>query len=105
MRKCDSMNDKHIKSLKFIQDLAERIEFMTFLLFEIKARTPLGRILIFLLNLTSHTEGVSDEKVALKSIPIAVFIESTGVTEEELWESLEHLQQKGIIYYGPTVMN
>ncbi|MDQ0287598.1 hypothetical protein J2Z49_002728 [Desulfofundulus luciae] len=80
-------------ALKIIRNLAGQIQFMALLLYEIKAGTPLGRVLVVFLNLYLHSECAAGNKRGnLKNIPIKVLAEAAGVTPEELWESLDQLE-------------
>jgi len=79
-------------TLKIVQNLARQIQFMALLLYEIKAGTPLGRVLVVFLNLYLHSEYAGGNKRGnLKDIPIKV-IAAAGVTPEEIWESLNQLE-------------
>ena len=108
------MDDKHIESgerrvnsdLKtspqLIQAAVQRINEMTSLLYEIKAGTPLGKILVVLINLCPPVrDGRSTEKTDFTGVPVSGLAELAGVTEKELRESLICLQQQGIIFYRP----
>lgn len=66
---------------------------MALLLYEMKAGTPLGRVLVVFLNLYLHSEySGGDKRGNLKNIPIKLIAESAGVTAEELREFLNRLE-------------
>lgn len=80
-------------TLKIVQNLAGQVQFMALLLYEIKAGTPLGRLLVVFLNLYLNSEcALDNQRANLKNIPIKTIAEYAGVTPEELWEFLEHFR-------------
>ncbi|HBV98218.1 MAG: hypothetical protein JL50_00085 [Peptococcaceae bacterium BICA1-7] len=116
MRECDILIGGHLSTgdkqegkgsqescLRFIQQKARRMGFMIDMLYEIKAETPVGRILVILVNVILRKEISPAEKIDLCHISLPVLAELAGVTEEELQESIDFLQLKGIIAKKNTV--
>lgn len=80
-------------TLKIVQNLARQIQLVALLLYEIKAETRLGRVLVVFLNLYLHSEYTGGNKRGtLKNIPIELIAESAGVTPEEFWQLLNQLE-------------
>lgn len=80
-----------------IKKIVTRVNLMRDLLFEIKADTPLGKTVTALLNLFLY-EG-EGEVWDLTGISYQKLADSIGISRAELLESLESLQQQGIIEY------
>lgn len=82
-----------------IKKMVSRVNLMRDLLFEIKADTPLGKTVKMLLNLflCEGEEGILD----LTGISYHKLANLIGISHTELQESLEYLQQQGIILYRP----
>ncbi|WP_018086221.1 hypothetical protein [Desulfurispora thermophila] len=78
-----------------IKKMVTRLNLIRDLLFEIKANTPLGKTVKTLLNLfLSKGKGRSPDLAGISCHELANLI---GITPAELKESLEYLQQQGII--------
>jgi hypothetical protein len=73
------------------------MDVMIDLLYEIKAGTPLGRILVVLLNASRPGESDPAGRIKLCDIPLPALACLAGVTHEELTGLLEYLERKGII--------
>ncbi|KJS12798.1 MAG: hypothetical protein VR67_06215 [Peptococcaceae bacterium BRH_c8a] len=80
-----------------IKTLVSRVNLMRNLLFEIKAETPLGKTVKIILNLF-FCEG-EDGFLDLTGISYHKLANLIGISHTELQESLEYLQQQGIILY------
>lgn len=80
-----------------IKTMISRVNLMRDLLFEIKADTPLGKTIKMLLNLllSDGEDGILD----LTGLSYQKLASLIGVSHAELQESLEYLQQRGIISY------
>lgn len=83
--------------LQFIQQKVHRMGSMIDLLYEIKAETPVGRILVILFHVILQKEVSPAGKINLCGISLPVLAGLAEVTEEELKESIDFLQLKGII--------
>ncbi|WP_027363920.1 hypothetical protein [Desulfotruncus alcoholivorax] len=84
-----------------IKKMVSRVNLMRDLLFEIKAGTPLGKTVKMLLNLflCEGEDGIFD----LTGISCHKLANLIGISHSELQESLEYLQQQGIILYKPIL--
>lgn len=80
-----------------IKKIVTQVNLMRDLLFELKADTPLGKTVKTLLNLflCKGEEEVWD----LTGISYQKLADLIGISQTELLESLESLQQRGIIAY------
>lgn len=68
------------------------------LLYEMKAGTPLGKTINVLFNLYCYEGKVlAAGSINLIDIPLKKMAGLAGISEEELWDSLDFLHQNGII--------
>lgn len=85
-----------------IKKMVSRVNLMRELLFEIKADTPLGKTVKVLLNsFLCEGEG-GDGTLDLTGISYHKLANLIGISQTELQESLEYLQQQGVIFYKPV---
>lgn len=90
-------------NIQLVKDIVESINTMAALLFEIKAGTPLGKTLKTLFNLCRRDgKDSAGGVINLTGISFRNLAGMMDITEPELKESLDYLQQNGKIYYRPA---
>ena len=90
--------------LNLVQAIVNQIDLMVSLLYEIKTGSPIGKTITVLLNIYSLGKGFSNteetEKVIISLSSLARLAE---ISTTELKDSLDYLQQEGIINYKQTL--
>ncbi|MFZ5633785.1 MAG: hypothetical protein ACOY40_13160 [Bacillota bacterium] len=92
--------DRSEKNIQLVKNMAHCINTMTFLLYEIKAGTPLGKTVKVLFDLFGH-EGKSSPggTINLSAVSLRTLANSAGISGEELQDSLDCLQRQKVIFY------
>ena len=94
-------SNEYEAKLNLVQAIVNKIDLMVGLLYEIKTGSPIGKTITILLNIYPMEKVFSNTEEA---IPVNISLSSLArlaeISVTELKESLDYLQQEGIIYYS-----
>lgn len=99
-----AINKEELINLEFIQKEVHRLNSLSAIIYEIKAGTTYGKLLLLFIHLLALQNRIPDHKVhTLNNICLSTMADLTGVTPAELGKSLEYLQQQGVLTCKRTV--
>ena len=96
-RQAQMNNNEYEVKLNLVQAIVNQIDLMLSLLYEIKTGSPIGKTIAILLNIYPLEKVFSNSEETTVNISLSSLAGLAEISVAELKESLDYLQQEGII--------